>query len=147
MIEKTRSRAAEFYFTGTCLVRAVWGRGFQKFRFSSGISGARSLNEDIRIQCDTNDSAINHSSLPLGRKQSFTSSSWGSLLKRVISVATAWQWPLTGPCLPSIGCATMALAAPLQYASHALSNETSVKVNFSVACRSLADDFLSLASG
>ena len=30
---------------------------FKKFRFSSGISGARSLNEDIRIQCDTNDPA------------------------------------------------------------------------------------------
>ena len=84
---------------------------FKNSRFSSGISGARSLNKDIRIPGETNDSGINHSSLPLGRKQSSTSSSWGSLLKRAISVATAWQWPLTGPCLPSIGCATMALAS------------------------------------
>jgi hypothetical protein len=34
-------------------------------------------------------------------------------LKRARSVATAWQWPLTGPCLPSIGCATMAVATLL----------------------------------
>ena len=33
MIEKTRSRAAEFYFNGTCLVRAVCGGRFQKVPF------------------------------------------------------------------------------------------------------------------
>jgi hypothetical protein len=33
MLEETRSRAAEFYFNGTCLVRAVFNRKFRKIPF------------------------------------------------------------------------------------------------------------------
>jgi hypothetical protein len=33
MLEETRTRAAEFYFNGTCLIRAVWGGRFQKVPF------------------------------------------------------------------------------------------------------------------
>jgi hypothetical protein len=33
MLEETRSRAAEFYFNGACLVRAIFGRKFRKIPF------------------------------------------------------------------------------------------------------------------
>jgi hypothetical protein len=33
MLEKTRSRAAEFYFNGACLVRALFSRNFRKIPF------------------------------------------------------------------------------------------------------------------
>ena len=33
MLEETRSRAAEFYFNSTCLVRAVLSRKFRKIPF------------------------------------------------------------------------------------------------------------------
>jgi hypothetical protein len=33
MLEETRSRAAEFYFNGTCLLRAVFSRRFRKIPF------------------------------------------------------------------------------------------------------------------
>jgi hypothetical protein len=32
-LEETRSRAAEFYFNGACLVRAIFGRKFRKIPF------------------------------------------------------------------------------------------------------------------
>jgi hypothetical protein len=33
MLEETRSRASEFYFNGTCLVRAVFSGRFRKIPF------------------------------------------------------------------------------------------------------------------
>jgi hypothetical protein len=33
MLEETRSRAAEFYFNGSCLVRALFSRKFRKIPF------------------------------------------------------------------------------------------------------------------
>src|SRR5262245_34553791 len=33
MLEETRSRSAEFYFNGACLVRAIFGRKFRKISF------------------------------------------------------------------------------------------------------------------
>ena len=33
MLEETRKRAAEFYFNGTCLLRAVFSRRFRKIPF------------------------------------------------------------------------------------------------------------------
>ena len=33
MLEETRSRAAEFYFNGSCLLRALFSRRFRKIPF------------------------------------------------------------------------------------------------------------------
>ena len=45
MLETSRNRAAELYFNGSCLVRAICTGRFQRVHFSCGTSGAPWLND------------------------------------------------------------------------------------------------------